>query len=118
MKLNKSTYFSIFFLLCFLASFSTNTFRSFNSYSSNSNFKVSKAVTFSSKEEKGSSSNDFLFEENENEAENSFLMPAFLLPFFVTYFQNNETKHQSLLTYSLSENFTNPIYIAVCNFRI
>ena len=118
MKLNKPTYFSLLFLLCFLASFSANIFRNFNTFPSKSNLKISKGITVSTKEETGATSNDFLFEENENETENDFLVQAFLLPFFVAYFRNSEIKSHNPLSNSLSENITNPIYIAVCNFRI
>ena len=118
MKLSKSTYFSLFFLFCFLASFSANTYKSINTLSSKTNIKNFKIVSVSTKEENESASNDFLFEENETENENDFQAQVFTLPFFITYFQYEYFQSQPISAQPLAEKLTTPIYIEVCNFRI
>ena len=118
MKLNKSTYFSLFFLFCFLASFSANTYKSINTKLATCSLKHSKAISLSSKEDKSLSDNEFLFEENETETENDFQAQVFTLPFFITYFQYESFQPKPISAQPLAEKLTNPIYIAVCNFRI
>lgn len=118
MKLNKSTYFSLFFLFCFLASFSANTYQNIQSVYSKSHVNTSKGLSFSTKEENSTSSNDFLFEENETETENDFQAQVFILPFFITYFQYEFLQPKLVSAQPLAEKLTTPIYIEVCNFRI
>ena len=72
MKLNKSTYFSIFFLFCFLASFSINTFHSFNSRTAKTEFILKKNLSFSKKDQGEESGADLLLEENESKTEDGF----------------------------------------------
>ena len=118
MKSNKSTYFSSFFLLCFLALFSVNTIKGLNSFSNKSSFKNNKTITVSSKEDTSSSSDGFLFEENETEIENDFLIPAFILPFFVSCFLYSVAKTLKGSFTSLTNKFSKPLYITVRNIRI
>lgn len=118
MKLNKSTYFSLFFLFCFLASFSANTFKNIQSIPSKSNVKNNKSLIISSKEECSSSASDFLFEENETENENDFQAQVFLLPFFISYFQYEVVKPFITSATPMADKLSTPIYMAVCNFRI
>ena len=118
MKLNKSTYFSFFFLFCFLASFSANTYKNINTASSKSTFKSNKTLSVSTTEDNSSTNADFLFEENESETENDFQAQVFLLPFFITYFQYELVQPKLISAKPLAEKLTNPIYIEVCNFRI
>jgi len=118
MKLTKSTYFSLFFLVCYLGSFSANTYRRFDTKFTTCSLKHIKAISFSSKEDNCSSGNEFLFEENENETENDFQAQVFTLPFFITYFQYEISQTKLVPAQPLAEKLTNPIYIAVCNFRI
>lgn len=118
MKLSKSTYFAFFFLFCFLASFSANTYKNINSSFSKTILKHSKTATVSSKEENSKLDNEFLFEETENETENDFQAQVFTLPFFITYFQYESFQPKLISVQPLAEKLTNPIYIEVCNFRI
>lgn len=118
MKLSKSTYFAFFFLFCFLASFSANTYRSINTSVTKFSIKHSKTITVSSKEENAAVDNEFLFEETENETENDFQAQSFILPFFVTYFQYEKLNAVTFVENSVAEKLSNPIYISVCNFRI
>lgn len=118
MKINKPAYFSLFFLFCFLASFSVNTYKSINTLSSKKNLKNSKCISVSTKEENGTTTNDFLFEENEGETENNFQAQVFTLPFFITYFQYELFQPKLVSAQPLAEKLTTPIYIEVCNFRI
>ncbi len=119
MKLNKATYFSLFFLLCFLASFSISTYQSFNTklskhYSSVTNHSHS----YSQKESNSSSIPDLLFEENENEVVDGFQIQAFTIPYFVVYFLSEVEQPNLISAKPLAEKCTTPIYLALCNFRI
>lgn len=118
MKINKATYFASFFLLCFLASFSVNTYNCIHTISSKTNFKNSKNITVSTKEKNEAVPNDFLFEENETETENDFHAQVFILPFFIAYFQYEFFQPNFVSAQPLAEKLTTPIYIEVCNFRI
>lgn len=118
MKINKATYFSFFFLFCFLASFSFNTYNCIHTISSKTNFKNNKNITISTKEENKTVPSDFLFEENETESETNFEAQVFILPFFITYFQYESLQAKLVSAQPLAEKLTTPIYIEVRNFRI
>jgi hypothetical protein len=118
MRLNKATYFSFFFLFCFLASFSVNAFQSLNLQSSKAGFLKKEAISFSKKEQRTYTKTDLLLEENENENEDGFNLPAFILPFSLSFSQFHTVIQNPVPAKPLAETVTNPIYIAVCNFRI
>jgi hypothetical protein len=118
MKLNKTTYFSLFFLLCFLASFSISTFQSFNTKQTKHYSIAHQLHVYSQKESNSSSNPDLLFEENENEIVDGFQIQAFIIPYFVAYFSNEVTQPKLFSAKPLTEKCTNPIYLAICNFRI
>jgi hypothetical protein len=118
MKLNKVTYFSIFFLFCFLASFSVNTFQSLSSQSVKTELLKKETISFSKKNQGTDTKVDFLLEENENEVEDGFNLPAFILPFFISCYQFQTVQQNPFSAQPLAEKLTNPIYISVCNFRI
>ena len=82
MKTTKSTYFSLFFLFCFIASFSANTYKNTQTVYSKSHLSTHKVFSLSNKEENSSPINDFLFEENETETENDFQAQVLILSFF------------------------------------
>ncbi len=118
MKSKKSTYFAIVFLLSFLTSFGINTYQ-YNSCSFHrSTVKVSKDIVLSSSLDANASQDNLLFEENENETEDGFELQSFVLPFFISYFQFEVSTPLLVSVKPLTEKLTNPIYIAVCNFRI
>jgi hypothetical protein len=118
MKLTKSTYFSFFFLFCFLASFSATTYKNIYSIANKIEVKNSKTVFVSSKQESGNSIPDFLYEETEDENENGFYAHLIAIPFFIAFFQLEFTHTKLLSAKPLAEKITNPIYISVCNFRL
>jgi hypothetical protein len=118
MKLNKSTYFSLFFLFCFLTSFSVNTYKSINTITTKSFIKSDKTFFFSKKPVNQAASADLLIEENETENENDFHAQIFVLPFFITHFQYASFYPKLLSEKPFTEKLTNPIYIEVCNFKI
>ena len=118
MKLNKSTYFSLFFLFCFLASFSVNSYLSLNTKEkSHCNLKHHTS-SYSQKEDNSSSNSDLLFEENENEIEDGFQIQAIVIPCFVAYFLSEVSQTKITSAEPLAEKLTTPIYLAVCSFRI
>lgn len=118
MKLNKTTYFSFFFLFCFLASFSVNSFQSLNLQSVKTGLLKKECTSFSKNDQGTDTKTDFLLEENENETEDGFNLPAFILPFSLSFSQFQTVIQNSVSAQPLAETITNPIYIAVCNFRI
>jgi len=118
MKLNKSTYFSLFFLFCFLASFSASTYKNINTLSSKTNIKNGKHISVSTQEDSATDITDFLFEENETENENDLQAQVFILPYFITFFQYESLQPRFFSAKPLAEKLTTPIYIEVCNFRI
>jgi len=118
MKLNKSTYFSAFFLLCFLSSFSAVTFKNLHTSFSKSEIQHQHHLSFSSEERNAAADTEFLFDETENESENDFEAQTLLLPFFISYFQYEQYIPKLISAKPLAEKLANPIYITVCNFRI
>lgn len=118
MKLNKPTYFSIFFLLCFVSSFGAKTLQNLNTKSSFGKFNNKELAVVSHIYDSSSNSSDSLLEESENETEDVFFIQAFTLPYFITYFQYDVLKIQSVSANPFAEKLKNPIYIAICNFRI
>ena len=108
----------MFFLLCFLASFSASTYKSIYSKVSSCNISHNKISSVSSKVDCNLSDNEFLFEENETNSENDFQVQAILLPFFVSFFQNEVSQPTFTSAAPLAVKQSNPIYIEVCNFRI
>lgn len=117
MKLTKSTYFSFFFLFCFLASFSTTVYNNLHSVSNKIGYKYSKIVFVSSKQEPSSSIPDFLFEETEDENENVFYTQLISIPFFIALYQLESINANHISAKSLAET-TSPIYLSVCNLRL
>ncbi len=118
MKLNKITYFSLFFLFSFLASFSISTFQSINTKETKHCGVNHLSHTYSQKESNSSSNPDLLFEENENEVVDGFEIQAFVIPHFVAYFLSEVVQPKVISAKPLAEKYTNPIYLSVCNFRI
>ena len=118
MKLNKSTYFSLFFLFCFLASFSVNSYLSFNAKEKSHCNLNHHTSSYSQKEDNSSSNSDLLFEENENEVEDGFQIQAITIPCFIAYFLSEVSQTKIISAEPLAEKLTTPIYLAVCNFRI
>jgi hypothetical protein len=118
MKFNKATYFAFFFLFCFLASFSCNSFQNFNAKSSKIALSKSNSKTVSTKEDINNGGNSLLLEKNENESEEDFQAQTFLLPFFISFFQYEILQSQAISHIAFAEKLSNPIYISICNFRI
>jgi len=116
--IKKATYFSLFFLVCFLTSFSVGTYQNFNSRYTKSTISSKQKISLSSKEDGSYAKTEFLFEENENETESDFEIQASILPFFLAYFQYKLIITHAVSTAPLASKLTNPIYIAVHNFRI
>jgi hypothetical protein len=118
MKMNKKTYFSVFFLLCFLASFSTAAYKNLHTSVSKSDLQHQFHLSFTSQENNSIASTEFLFEETESESENDFEAHIHLLPFFISHFQYELFRPKLIFAQPMAEKITNPIYIEVCNFRI
>ena len=113
---NKPVYFSIGFLLLFLTSFSANTYVSLNSpvknsfhFSKNSELKQNASC---------SDTEDLVFEETENDSEESLNDVETILPTFLN-FQVIST----LVYFNYSESFqyekkSNPIFLNIHSLRI
>ncbi len=116
MKVNRSTYFSIGFLFLFLSSFSTNVYSSFGSDSkTDSHYSKNNEVKQCAS---SSATENLVFEETKNDCEDGFELQSFVLPFFISSFQLEVSNPHIVSAQPLAEKLTNPIYIAVCNFRI
>jgi hypothetical protein len=117
MKINKSIFFSLFFLASIVVSFGINTFQSFSFKKVENNISTNKRV-FSKLHADEINVNDFLFEENENEEDediNAFLsvVPVILNAIF--------SKHALSYHFCFDSNIkqqSTPIYLSACNFRI
>ncbi|MFO0478329.1 MAG: hypothetical protein ACK50L_06095 [Bacteroidota bacterium] len=118
MKLNKSKYFSVFFLTCFLSSFSIANIQNLNSKEYNSKIVQTKSCSLSPKERNNSSSFDSFLEETEDETEDFLNIQLFFLPYFISFFKDELYKTYPIFARPLAEKKSNPIYIVVCNFRI
>jgi hypothetical protein len=118
MKLSKSKYFSVFFLTCFLASFSISNIQNLNSKEYNSKIIQTKSYSLSPKETNTSNSFDSFLEETEDETEDFLNIQLFFLPYFISFFKDELHKAYPVFARSLAEKKSNPIYIEVCNFRI
>jgi hypothetical protein len=59
-----------------------------------------------------------MFEKNENETEDGFQAQSFSLPFFVSYFQFEVSEPDHFFVQPVTKADINPIYLAVCNFRV
>lgn len=118
MKLKKHIFFPIFFLICFISSFGASVYKDINTVVNHNNCKNDKTVAFSEKENSDTNSNEFIFEENENETEDSFSAQTFVLPYLVTCFQYEEFIPHEIYTRTIVQKASNRIYISVCNFRI
>ena len=82
------------------------------------NFNYIQKQFVSKEDTENGCSSQFVLEKNENENEDSFQAQALVLPFHVSYFQF-EISHSTLTrSQPLVVEQTNPIYIAVCNFRV
>lgn len=118
MKLKRSKYISLFFLISFFASSLLNIClaSNFNSYDhTNNQFKKQLHIT----QNTGSVVvNDLLFEENENEDEQECSAVIVLLPTFLRDFQNETNLFSVSPFVTFVTKPTRPIYIQVNNFRI
>lgn len=118
MRLNKKTYFSFFFLFCFLASFSINSITALKT-----DFSVQKVVknhkySYSQKEDTSSANTEVLFDENENEDEHDFALSIFIAPHIIVYVSGYNVSQKNISVNPLIEKQSTPIYLQVCNFRI
>lgn len=118
MKFRKTTYFSLFFLFCFTASFGFNTVQNFRTSVHKPDPSHGKSSAVSAKEESSASGSDMWLEKNEDENEKSLAIQAFLLPFYISFFQSEALQSSSCSAGLMAEKYPAPIYIAVCNFRI
>ena len=118
MRFLKSTYFSIFFLMCFSASFALNTLQNMSTMQLVEKYNTKELSFVSHKYDHTGNINDLFFEENENETEDALFIQTFTLPYFITCFQQTSLKINSFFFKSITEKLTSSIYISVCNFRI
>ncbi len=118
MKLKRSKYISLFFLISFFVSCSINICIASNYSSSEENKNQSSKYLHFTQNNGGIVINDLLFEENENEDEQEFDPIILLLPSFLRDFQNETSLSVVSTSISFITKPTRPIYIQVNNFRI
>jgi hypothetical protein len=118
MKLNKATYFSIFFLLCFTASFSLSNFQNLKTVTTHLKCNHGNSIEVNDANNCDTNASDFLFEENENDGEDFLQIQSFVLPYLIAYTRLQATSTKIIYSNPLSLKVTKPIYISVCNFRI
>jgi hypothetical protein len=120
MKLKRSTYFSIGFLLLFLTSFSTNLYSTYNN-------SLKNIIHFSKQNElkrngSDSATESLVFEETENDckddAKDGFEFQSFLLSFIVSCFSFEVSTPQYISVQTVTEKLHTPIYVSLRNFRI
>lgn len=120
MKINKTTYFSIFLLVCFTSSFVSGIYKNYK-YSAKQHKTINyKTITLNSKDESSSNSSEFLFEDNGIKNEDGLLVQIqpYELPYSAKYFQNRIIELTSFHFCNPTQKKTHPIYIEICNFRI
>jgi hypothetical protein len=120
MKLMRSKYIPVFFLVSFFISISTNICLA-SVVTPVKNIQIQTKDHLRLNETVVSSSiNDILFEENENEDENELDidLSQVLIPFFLEYTNDNTRVGLFSGTSSLAISPQQPIYIRISNFRI
>jgi hypothetical protein len=117
-KFKTSKYFSVFFLISFFVSFCCSVGVSANAYSSQ--FSNSHPKDRLHLNEKVISSNieQVIIEETDNENELDFDLALVLVPYLLDFSNLYFSTSSFNCILSLSPKAINPIYIAVCNFRI
>jgi hypothetical protein len=118
MKFKKATYFSLFFLLSFIASVSASTISAYQSKAAAHLFSSKSSNSIHQGDFDSNSQPDVLLEENENETENEFELHEFTLPFHFSYYIYDVTITSVVSVKPLTQKRANPIYLSVCNFRI
>lgn len=116
MTKHKQIYLSLSFLFIFLASFSTNTYislhnsvKSFYHFSKNKELQSSVPV---------SATEDLVFEETENDSEESFEALPTLLPSFLSFLFQHKTASGENARFSFTEELSTPLYISIRVLRI
>jgi len=117
-KFKESKYLPSFFLISFFVSFCFHICISANAYSSQFTNSHPKDRLHLNEKMITSNLEEIIFEETENENESEFDLALILISHFLGC-SNTETNASNL---ACLQNFVpkaaNPIYIAVCNFRI
>lgn len=117
--LNKHKILSILFLTVFLSAFGSGIYISIsNALPDLAHF--SKFKELKNNTEKGTTSQDFIFEENEtkSETELEFDLWSVLLPYFVSFSNILYTTDNFLELNTIIQNKCAPIFISVRNIRI
>lgn len=118
MKTSKQIYLSLFFFVCFFASFTFSIYQSYNTDSSLTN-STSKTLHFATNAGKISISDNLIYEEEtESELEDDISAIEFFLPDFLSYIQRISVTTFNDYFKSESKSLTEPIYIALRNLRI
>jgi hypothetical protein len=118
MNFKRSTYYSLFFLICFLTSLSVNAYRNSSGISAKHCDQHSLHFAFSSNDDSLPTNNDFLFEETEDETENDILAPEHSLPYFIFNLKCNSIQKTVFSVSKITINTAIPIYLSNRNFRI
>jgi len=115
-KLNKHTFFSVFFLFIFLSAFSSGAYVSLsNSIKEFSHFSKGKEVK---EDGAASASEDLVFEETENDSEESVSPTFTLLPDFLSFDAFTFVSKNSFTDFSYLEKATGPLFLSIRVLRI
>ena len=116
MKLNKHTLFSTLFFLIFFSAFSSGAYASIsNSIKAFSHFSKNKEL----KEDGNvSASEDLVFEETENDSEESLSPVLILLPDFLDLNTFIRVLNNKFTEFTYSEKFSNSIFLSIRALRI
>jgi len=118
MKLCKATYFSLFFLLCFSASFGAASLQNLRKGIHKNAPLADKQQTLTAASPTTDSGSCLLFETNEDETEKSLSVQFFLLAFYHSYFHTAGIQPLVPKVFTPRQQYATPLYISMCNFRI
>jgi hypothetical protein len=114
-KYKTSKYLPKFFLISFFISFSFNICLSANFFSNQISTHTKDHLHFNEKVFK-SSIDEILIEENENELEFDLALSS--MTFFLEFYNYTFPTITYTNIQSLVVKTTNPLYLAICNFRV
>lgn len=111
---------SLFNLLLFVGTFLFTSVSAYASKQSTNSLNHSQKQLSAKADTEDGDCHQSFFEknENENETESDAQIPALLLPFIISFFQLEVLQSVYSSVHSTPVNYSTPIYLSVCNFRV